>query len=39
MAKSEAKRIDGKKPVNRKTQLKFAKRIAENQAILNKLSI
>jgi len=38
MAKSEAKRITGKKPVNRKTQLKSAKRIAENQAILSKLS-
>jgi len=37
MAKSEAKRIEGKKPVNRKTQIKFMKRIANNNAILSKL--
>jgi hypothetical protein len=37
MANSESKRIEGKKPVNRKTQIKFMKRIANNNAILNKL--
>jgi hypothetical protein len=39
MAKSEAKRIEGRKPVNRKTQIKFMKRIANNNAILSKLEI
>jgi hypothetical protein len=39
MAKSESKRIKGKKPVNKKTQLKFAKRMADNYAVLNSLSI
>jgi hypothetical protein len=39
MAKSEKKRTEFKsKPKSRKTQLKFAKRIAENHKVLSKLS-
>ena len=37
MSKSEKKRVEGKKPKSKKTQLKFAKRMAKNNQILNKL--
>jgi len=39
MAKSEKKRIEGKKPTSRKSQLKFAKRMTENFRVLSKLSV
>lgn len=38
MAQSEKKRSVGKPKVNRKSQIKFQKRIAKNNEILRKLS-
>jgi hypothetical protein len=37
MARSEKKRITGKKPVNRKSQVKFEKRLRNNHEILSRL--
>ena len=37
MAQSEKKRIEGKKPVSRKSQIKFEKRIKNNHEVINKL--
>ena len=37
MAQSEKKRIEGKKPVSKKTQIKFKKRIKNNHEVINKL--
>jgi hypothetical protein len=38
MARSIKKRIQGAKPKSRKSQLKFIKRMLENQKVLNILS-
>jgi len=38
MAQSEKKRTTGKKPLSKKTQLKFAKRQKNNYIVLNKLT-
>jgi len=38
MAQSEKKRVEGKKPLSRKTQVKFGKRLKANYLILNKLT-
>jgi hypothetical protein len=37
MAQSEKKRITGKKPASKKTQIKFEKRIKNNHEVINKL--
>ena len=37
MAQSEKKRIEGKKPLSRSTQIKFEKRIKNNHEVINKL--
>jgi len=37
MAQSEKKRVEGKKPINRKSQIKFEKRIKNNHEVINKL--
>jgi len=37
MAQSEKKRIVGKKPTSKKTQVKFEKRIKNNHEVINKL--
>ena len=37
MAQSEKKRIEGKKPLSRKSQIKFEKRIKNNHEVINKL--
>ena len=37
MAQSEKKRITGKKPASKKTQVKFEKRIKNNHEVINKL--
>jgi len=37
MAQSEKKRVEGKKPTSRKTQIKFEKRIKNNHEVINKL--
>jgi hypothetical protein len=37
MAQSEKKRIGGKKPLSRKSQIKFEKRIKNNHEVINKL--
>lgn len=37
MAQSEKKRVGGKKPFSRKTQIKFEKRIKNNHEVINKL--
>lgn len=37
MARSEKKRIEGKKPTSRKSQVKFEKRLKNNYEIISKL--
>jgi hypothetical protein len=37
MARSEKKRITGKKPVSKKSQVKFEKRLKNNHEILSRL--
>jgi len=37
MAQSEKKRIEGKKPLSRSTQIKFEKRMKNNHEVINKL--
>ena len=37
MAQSEKKRIEGKKPISRKSQIKFEKRLKHNHEVINKL--
>jgi len=37
MAQSEKKRIEGKKSLSRKSQIKFEKRIKSNHEVINKL--
>jgi hypothetical protein len=37
MARSSKKRIEGKKPTSRKSQIKFEKRIKNNHNVINKL--
>jgi hypothetical protein len=37
MAQSEKKRIEGKKSLSRKSQIKFEKRIKNNHEVINKL--
>ena len=37
MARSEKKRITGKKPASKKTQVKFKKQIKNNHEVINKL--
>ena len=37
MAQSEKKRIEGKKPLSKSTQIKFEKRIKNNHEVINKL--
>jgi hypothetical protein len=39
MARSEKKRITGIKPKSRKSQLKFIKRMAENDRVLNNIKV
>jgi hypothetical protein len=38
MAQSEKKRVEGKKPLSKKTKIKFGKRLKANYIILNKLT-
>jgi len=38
MAQSEKKRVEGKKPLNRSTKVKFGKRLKANYLILEKLT-
>jgi hypothetical protein len=38
MAQSEKKRVFGKKPISKKTQIKFGKRLKANYLVLNKLT-
>jgi hypothetical protein len=38
MAKSEKKRVEGKKPLSKKTKVKFGKRLKANYIVLNKLT-
>jgi hypothetical protein len=38
MAQSEKKRVEGKKPLSRSTQIKFGKRLKANYIVLNKLT-
>ena len=38
MAKSEKKRVEGKKPLSKKTKVKFGKRLEANYIVLNKLT-
>lgn len=38
MAQSEKKRVEGKKPLSKKTKVKFGKRLEANYIILNKLT-
>ena len=38
MAQSEKKRVEGKKPLSRKTKVKFGKRLEANYLVLNKLT-
>ena len=37
MARSSKKRIEGKRPTSRKSQIKFEKRIKNNHDVINKL--
>jgi hypothetical protein len=37
MARSERKRINGKRPTSRKSQIKFEKRLKNNHEILSRL--
>jgi hypothetical protein len=37
MARSSKKRITGKRPTSKKTQVKFEKRIKNNHEVINKL--
>jgi hypothetical protein len=37
MAQSEKKRIEGKKSISRKSQVKFEKRLKHNHEVINKL--
>jgi hypothetical protein len=37
MARSSKKRIEGKKPTSKKSQVKFEKRIKNNHDVINKL--
>ncbi len=38
MAQSEKKRVEGKKPLSKKTKVKFGKRLKANYIVLNKLT-
>ena len=38
MVQSEKKRVEGKKPLSRSTQIKFGKRLKANYIVLNKLT-
>ncbi len=38
MAQSEKKRVEGKKPLSKKTKVKFGKRLKANYIILDKLT-
>jgi len=38
MAQSEKKRVKGKKPLSKKTKVKFGKRLKANYIVLNKLT-
>ena len=38
MAQSEKKRVEGKKPLSKKTKIKFGKRLKANYIVLNKLT-
>ena len=38
MAKSEKKRVEGKRPLSKKTKVKFGKRLKANYLVLNKLT-
>lgn len=38
MAQSEKKRVEGRKPLSKKTKVKFGKRLKANYIVLNKLT-